>query len=220
MNLAKCFSENNEGDERTYINKDGVEIVSSYRVLLVERNSGEFDSWVVANSLVKEITDLKIVKTAKGSISLSFRCGVKIVNTCEVRQYVKLTCTESHIEGSMEKISGEYGLQPELLKGKIEYSVIIKSSFADLRHIWEPYLHLDVLCLAFIHARKSMKTPNKSGFGVKDCLTEASLGCKCFRTFKKDRKLYTMNDEYDRDFIGRSIKGGRVAALNRYFESN
>ena len=220
MNLAKHFSENYEGDERTYIDKDGVEIVSSYRLLLVARDSGEFDSWVVANSLVKEITDLKIVKTAKGLISLSFCCGVKIVNTCEVRQNVKFTCTEYHIKGSMEKIGGGYGLQPELLKGKIEHSVINKNSFADLRLTWEPHLQLDVFCLSFIHARQSIKAPNMSGFGIKDCLTEASLGCKCFGTYNKDRKLYTMNDKYDRDFIRRSIKGGRVAALNRYLESN
>ena len=41
----------------------------------------------------------------------------------------------------------EYGLQQELLKGEIERSVINKSKFADLRHIPEPYLKSDVLCL-------------------------------------------------------------------------
>ena len=58
-----------------------------------------------------------------------------------------------------------------------------------------------------------------SGFGIKDCLTEASLGCKCFGTYNKDREFYTFNDKYVRVFIRRSIKGGRVGAFNRYFES-
>ena len=103
MNMLKYISENYEGDERTYIDKDGDEVVSSYRLLLVAHNSSGFDSWVVLNSLVKEITDLKIIKTTRGLISLSFRCGVKIVNTCEVPRYVKFTCSKSHIKGSLEK---------------------------------------------------------------------------------------------------------------------
>ena len=111
-------------------------------------------------------------------------------------------------------------MQPELLKGEIEHSIISKNNFADLTHIWEPYLISDVLCLAFIYARHSMETEKISGFGIKDCLTEASLGWKCFGTYNKDREFYTFNDKYVRDFIRKSIKGGRVGAYNRYFESN
>ena len=220
MDMLKYISENYEGDGKTYIDKDGDEIVSSYRLLLVAQNSSGFDSWVVLNSLVKEITELKIIKTARGLISLSFRCGFKIVNTVEVPQYVKFTCSKSHMKGSLEKIGREYGLQPELLKGGIEHSIINKNNFAELRHIWEPYLISDVLCLAYIYARHSMEIQKMSGFGIKDCLTEASLGWKCFGKYNKDRELYIFNDKYVHDFIRKSIKGGRVAAFNRYFESN
>ena len=219
MNMLKYISENYDGDERTYIDKDGDEIVSSYRLLLVAHNSSGFDSWVVLNSLIKEITDLKIIKTARGLILLSFRCGVKIVNTVEVPQYVKFTCSKSHIKGSLEKIGKEYGLQPELLKGEIEHSAINKNNFVALKLIWEPYLKLDVLCLAFIYARHSMEMQKMSGFGIKDCLTEASLGWKCFGTYNKNKEFYTFIDKYVRDFIRKSIKGGRVGAFNRYFES-
>ena len=96
MNMLKNISENCEGDEITYIDKDEDEIVSSYRLLLVAHNSKGFDSWVVLNSLVKDITQLKIWKFARGLISLSFRCGVKKVNTVEVPQYIKFTYTKSH----------------------------------------------------------------------------------------------------------------------------
>ena len=220
MNMLKYISENYEGDERTYVDREGDEIVSSYRLLLVAYNSSGFDSWVVLNSLVKDITDLKIIKTARGLISLSFRCGVKIVNTVEVPQYVKFTCSKSHIKGSLEKIGREYNLQPELLKGEMNHSVINKNNFVELRHIWEPYLISDVLCLAFIYARHSMEMQKMSGFGIKDCLTEASLGWKCFGTYNKDREFYTFNDKYVRNFIRKSIKGRRCGAFNRYFESN
>ena len=220
MNMLKYFSENYNGDERTYIDKDGDEIISSYRLLLVAHNSSRFDSWVVLNSLVKEITNLKIMKTARGLISLSFRCGIKIVNTCEVPQYVKFTCSKSHIKGPLNKIGKEYGLQPELLKGEIEHSVINKNKFVELRHIWEPYLISDVLCLAFIYARHSMEMQKMSGFGIKDCLTEASLGWKCFGKYIKNKEFYTFNDKHVRSFIRNSRKRGRCGDFNRYFESN
>ena len=220
MNMLKNISENFEGDERAYIDKDGDEIISSYRLLLVAHKSSGFDSWIVLNSLIKEITELKIIKTARGLISLSFRCGVKAVNTCEVPQYIKFTCSKSHIKGSLEKIGREYNLQPELLKGEIEHSIINKNNFAELRHIWEPYLISDVLCLAFIYARHSMEMQKMSGFGIKDCLTEANLGWKCFGTYNKDRDFYTFNDKYVRSFIRKSIKGSRCGAFIRFFESN
>ena len=54
-----------------------------------------------------------------------------------------------------------------------------------------------------------------SGFVIKDCSTEASLGWKCFGKYIKNRVFNTFNDKYVRRFIRKSIKGGRVAALNR-----
>ena len=72
--------------------------------MLVAHNSSGFDSWVGLNSLVKDITELKTIKTARALISLSFRCGYKIVNTVEVPQNVKFTCTKPHVKGSLEKI--------------------------------------------------------------------------------------------------------------------
>ena len=101
---------------------------------MVAHNSNGIDIWVVLNSLVEEIREFKVIKTAGGLKSLSFRCGVKIVNTCEVPQNVTFTCSKSHIKGSLEKIGREYRLQPELLIGVIEHSVINRSIFAELRH--------------------------------------------------------------------------------------
>ena len=220
MDILKFISDKYESDETTYIDKDGDEIVSAYRLLLVAHKSSGFDSWVVLNSLVKEITDIKIIKMARGLISLSFRCGVKIVNTGDVTQYVKFTCSKSHIKGSLGKIGREYELQPQLTKGEIEHSVINKSNFAELGHIWEPYLKLDVLCLAFIYARPSMEMQKMSGFCMKNCSTEASSGWKCFGTYNKDREFYTFNDKYVRNFLHKSNKGGRVGGYIRHSESN
>ena len=113
---------------------------------MVAHNARGFDSWVVLNSLVKEITEIKNIKTARGLISLSFRCGVKIVYIVKVHQYVKFTCTNSHIKCSLEKTGREYVLQPELLRGEIEHSVFHKTNFAVLKSISRPYHKSDVLC--------------------------------------------------------------------------
>ena len=78
MNMPKNSSEIYDGVERTYIDKDGDEIASSYRLLLVANKSSGFESWTALNSLVKEISEFKIIISARGLISLSFRCGVKI----------------------------------------------------------------------------------------------------------------------------------------------
>ena len=131
-----------------------------------------------------------------------------------------MACLNSHIKGFLEKIGKEYSFQPELLKGEMEDSVVKKSIFAESGHIWEPYLKLDVLCLAFVYCRHSMEMQKMSGFGVKDCLSEAILGWKCFGRYNKDREFYTFNDKYVRDFIRKSIKGGRCGVYNRYFKSN
>ena len=88
---------------------------------------------------------MKIIKTVRALICLSFRGRVDIDKTAEVPQNVKITCTKSDRKGYLEKIGTEYGLQPEYLKGEIEHSVINKSNFADVKHISEPHLKLDVL---------------------------------------------------------------------------
>ena len=75
------------------------------------------------------------------------------------------------------------------------------------------------MCLAFIYARHPIEMQKLTGFGIKDALTESSLGWKCFGSYSKDRDFYTFNDKYVRAFIGKSIKGGRVGAFNRHFES-
>ena len=65
-----------------------------------------------------------------------------------------------------------------------------------------------------------MELQKKNDLRIKACLTEASLGWKCFGEFNKDREFYTFNDKYVRDFIRKTIKSGEIAAFNRYFESN
>ena len=161
MKMPKLTLEKYEGDERTYIDEVEDEIFSSYRLLLIAYNASCFDSWVELNSLVKRITDLKVIKTARGLISLSFHLCGKLVKIVQVPQNVKFTCSKSHITSSLEKTGREYGLQTEIFKEEIEHSTNNKSNSADLRHLGA-YFKVDVLCLAFIYARHSMEMQKMS----------------------------------------------------------
>ena len=169
-------------------------------------------------SSVKQLTELKLIKTARGLNALLYRCGVEIVNTVEVPQYVIFKCTESHINCSLEKIAEEYSLQTELPKGKCEHSVDDRINCVSLKHTSEPYLKLNLLCLAFIHVRFSMEKKAMSGFGIKNFFIQSSQGRKCFGTYIRGREFYTFNNKYVRVFIRKSNNGGRVAVLNRYLE--
>ena len=65
-----------------------------------------------------------------------------------------------------------------------------------------------------------MEMQKISYFGVKGCLTEASLGWKCFRTYNKDRDFYTFDKQIVEDLFRELVKVAKVAALNRLSESN
>ena len=45
MKFLKYNSENYEGDERPFLNKDVDNVVSSYRIFILVSNSSGFDSW-------------------------------------------------------------------------------------------------------------------------------------------------------------------------------
>ena len=76
-----------------------------------------------------------------------------------------------------------------------------------------------MFCLAFIYPRHFVEMQVLSGFGNKDCLTETSLERKWFGKNNEIGEFYTFNDKYVRHSIRKSIISGRVATLNRYFDS-
>ena len=61
-----------------------------------------------------------------------------------------------------------------------------------------------------------MEMQNMSGYGIKDCLTEAGLRWKCFGKYNKNREFHRIMDKFARDSIRKSTKSGRVAALKRF----
>ena len=62
-----------------------------------------------------------------------------------------------------------------------------------------------------------------TGFEMKDCLLLPSLGRKYFNS-KRDQQdlyepIYFYTDKYMRHFVRQSIKGGKVGAFDKIYES-
>ena len=54
---------------------------------------------------------------------------------------------------------------------------------------------------------------------TKESLAETSLKWKGSGLYNKDRELYTFKNGYVRGIVRKSIKGRKVCAFNRYFQS-
>ena len=61
-----------------------------------------------------------------------------------------------------------------------------------------------------------------TGFGMKNSLTLPSLANKYFNSLRdeNDEPIYTYTDPFIREFVRKSKKGGRCAALNQYYKSS
>ena len=65
-----------------------------------------------------------------------------------------------------------------------------------------------------------MELQKLSGFGINDCLTEASLGWEYLETYNKDPEFHTFLINMLLIFFRKSIKSRGEAAFKRFFESN
>ena len=67
---------------------------------------------------------------------------------------------------------------------------------------------------------KKMEVFTGFGFGIKNSLTVPALGRIDFNSLRdgNDEPIYTYKDKDMRWFVRQSIKGGRYAALNHFFQ--
>ena len=141
-----------------------------YRYQQTVHNASGFDNAVVSNSLPKEYTDknMKITKTSRGILKLSFRFETVYEDGIEKPQYMKFVCSKVHTSGSLKKIQKDYIIQPQLIKGEIDHILITLSNYKEHEKIWNPYLIDDVLGLATVVAKHGNKVKKKQVFRLKD----------------------------------------------------
>ena len=87
--MIKFFVNNYEGEPKIITNKHGKKIISTYKYQFVGQNASGFDNYIVLNSLPKSSATVKIIKTSRGFIKLSFRAGFANEGDREVPKYAK-----------------------------------------------------------------------------------------------------------------------------------
>ena len=223
LDMIKCITTNYKGKPKYFKDKNGEFKISSYRYQLIGHNASGFDNAIVFNSLPKEYTDknMKLIKTSRRFLKLSFRVGTVYENDKEIPQYMKFVCSKVHISGSLMKIQKEYNIQPQLIKGEIDHNLITLSNYKEHEKLWKPYLLDDVLGLAAVVAKHGNKIQKITGVSFKNLLTESSLAWSTLGKYMKQsgKTFYTPKNKYVRDFIHKTVHGGRVVALNRKFVS-
>ena len=210
-----------KGKPKYVINKYGKQVLSSYKYQMVGHNASGFDNYIVLNSLPTSYKCIKIIKTSRSLIKLSFKAGSVTENDREFPTYMKFVCSKCHISGSLKGIQKEYNIKPDLMKGEIDHDLINIGNYKKYENLWRPYLIDDVLGLAYVVAKHGNSIQKITGVSYKNSLTEAALGWSCLgRYLKEDKRiLYTPKNKYVRDFIKQTVHGGRVLACNKKFVS-
>ena len=156
MQMIKYLKQNYKGEKIIHEDKSGARTVQ-FRLLknhLSAHNSSGFDSFIVLNNLDnKNIPSLKIVKTDWGLKELSFRSE----NTGTKPHFIKTTCSNTHISGSLVEIWREYNVQLHLLRSVMSHATINEYNNNDFKLTWVPYLELSCLSLGVNYSRHAMQ---------------------------------------------------------------
>ena len=104
----------------------------------------------------------------------------------------------------------------------MEHSDITLSIYIEKEHFSKPYLINDVLGLGMLVAKHANKIQKITGVSFKTSLTQSSLSWSTLGKYMEasGKSFYTPKNKYVRDFIRKTVHGGRVVALNRKFVSS
>ena len=104
-------------------------------------------------SLTSSYKCLKILKTSKGVIELSFKPGFSIEDDEEIPKYMKFVCPKCRMAGLIKQLQKENNIQPDIMKGGINHNVINISNYKEYESSWKLYLIDNVLRLAYLVAK-------------------------------------------------------------------
>ena len=172
------------------------------------------------NNLPQWRSVVKLVKNGAGIISLKIFNGY-VDEKKKIPQYVHFRCGRVHINTSLKKIGEGYKLQESLLKKELEHDEIYDDIWEEREDEWLPYVKNDGLSTAFCYARYTMGMEELTNFGMENSLTLPSLANKYLNSLRdeNDEPIYTYTDPFMRNFVRKSIKGGRCNAFNQQYKS-
>ena len=155
---------NNYNDKPKIItDKYNRKIISSYKYQRVSHNASGFDKYIVLNSFPTSYTSVKMKKTSRGLLKLSFRAGFVWEGDRELPKYIKFVCSKYHNSGSLKEIQKDYNIQPHFLKGEYSHDLITLSTKKKDENHWKLYLIDDVLGLVFVISKHGNCILNLTG---------------------------------------------------------
>ena len=103
----------------------------------------------------------------------------------------------------------------------MEHDEIYEDTWEARENEWLPYVKNDVLSTAFCYAGYTMGMEELTKFGMENSLTLPSLANKYFNSLRdeNDEPICTYTDPFLRNFVRKSIKGGRCNAFNQHYKS-
>ena len=187
---------------------------------MIAHNGSGFDSYVVINNLLQWRSDVTPIKNGRVIVSLKIFDGY-VDEKKKIPQYVHFRCGRVHINKNLKKIGESYILPESLLRKELEHDEIYEDTWEAGENEWLPYVKNDVLSTAFCYARYTMGMEELTGFGMKNSLTLPSLANNFFISLRdeNDETIYTNTDPLMRNFLRKSIKGGRCNAFNQRYKS-
>ncbi|ESP00224.1 hypothetical protein LOTGIDRAFT_173385 [Lottia gigantea] len=161
-------------------------------------------------------------------------------------QHINITCSYQHESSSLAAWGNSSNLPANLRKiVDVDIAKYTRDNWEELRHEWEPYAKRDTLCLGACLIKYNQVTKEVVNQNMSNNLTAPSLSLKGWyylyhydkemveeewyettrmvakHTEKENiEKVYSHTNPFIRNFIRRSIKGGRVSANRKSFETN
>ena len=211
-----------KGKPKYDINKRGNGILSPYKYQMIHHNASGSVNYIVLKSLPSSYKCIKIIKTSRRLMKVSFKAGSVIEDDREIPKYLKVVCSKCLISVSLKGIQKEYNIQQDIKKGEINHNFIYIGNYKDYENLWRASLMDDVLGLEYVIAKHGNSIQTITGVSYKNSLTEAALGWSCLgRSLKEDKNiLYTPKNKYVRDFNKRTVYGGSVLACKKKLLQN
>ena len=205
---------------------------------LIAHNGAKFDMWLLlAKSKFKPY---KILEVGGGLIEVRYTNPFTSNENQELikQSFMKKTRKKNlkgdflqklifidsykHCKYSLESMCKTFKIPMNLRKSKLDHENHTLENYKSKRDEWDPYLRLDVISAACCVLKYSKVMMDVVGQNMSSCLTIPSLTLKGWfkhLTHEEEEPIHTHTDPYVRDFIRKSIKGGRVFAAIRDFNS-
>ena len=202
-------------------------------IILIGHNSSGFDSFIVAQQFTLQKPPLISSSSKILSLTMSnpytpeasmrkWKQEMKIKGLKDIHQQLTFRCSHQHVKNSLLNWGEKFKIPCNLRKTELEHNDITKDNYLEKQSEWEPYLRRDISALTSCIIKYNNVMEKSVGENMTQNLISPTL---TFNGWLRDLKhqnisLHTHTNKYVCSYIRRAVKGGRVSANIRKFESD